>query len=71
MATDDAEKITDLFMAIVGEDRGARIDIQDSTFKHSKFCKGMISYRSPEVIDYDLEPKFLPFAFQVNRTEAY
>ena len=33
------------FMGIAGEDRGARINITSSTFKHSKFCKGLITYR--------------------------
>lgn len=51
MAVADADDVTERFMARVGEDRGARIDIQDSTFKHSKFCKGMISYRAPDIIE--------------------
>ena len=58
-------------MARLGEDRGARIDIQSSTFKHSKFCKGMISYRGPDVIASSDEPNFLDFKNQVNRTESY
>ena len=32
------------FLALAGEDRGARINITGSTFKHSKFCKGLIVY---------------------------
>ena len=45
----------------MGEDRGARIDIEGSTFKHSKFCKGMISYRSMQDIPFSKEPKFVKF----------
>ena len=41
----ETANIGDRFMILVGEDRGARIDIQRSTFKHSHFCKGLISYR--------------------------
>lgn len=33
------------FLGLVGEDRGARINITSSTFKHSKFCKGLLTYR--------------------------
>ena len=60
--------VGDQFLAQLGEDRGARIDIQNSSFKHSKFCKGMISYRQPDVIEFVDEPKFLKFANQFNRT---
>ena len=55
-------------MAQLGEDRGARIDIRDSSFKHSKFCKGMISYRQSDTISFEDEPKFLKFNNQFNRT---
>lgn len=41
----DPDGILSHFLVHVGDDRGARIDIRESTFKHSKFCKGMISYR--------------------------
>lgn len=34
-----------MFYIYNGADRGARISIIDSTFKHSRFCKGMIVYR--------------------------
>lgn len=64
----DTTKITDQFLAQLGEDRGARIDIQGSTFKHSKFCKGLISYRQQDSIEFDVEPKFLKFNNQFNRT---
>ena len=37
-------EIPNQFLAHVGEDRGARIHIKGSTFRHSKFCRGMISY---------------------------
>ena len=55
-------------MAQLGEDRGARIDIRNSSFKHSKFCKGMISYRQSDTISFEDEPKFLKFNNQLNRT---
>ena len=41
----DESVVSDQFMILAGEDRGARIDIVNSTFKHSHFCKGLISYR--------------------------
>ena len=54
----------------MGEDRGGRIDIDGSTFKHSKFCKGMISYRSTQRIAFTDEPKYVKFMSQKNRTAA-
>ena len=41
----DLDAVSDQFMILAGEDRGARIEIVNSTFKHSHFCKGLISYR--------------------------
>lgn len=70
MATADAKTNSEMFMARVGEDRGARIDIQGSSFKHSKFEKGLISYRQPDVVDFSEEPNFVQFSNQVNRTAA-
>ena len=58
-------------MLLAGEDRGARIDIQNSTFKHSHFCKGLISYRKMQDVDFATEPKFFKMAQQLNRTENY
>ena len=40
-------------IAYVGEDRGARITITNSTFKHMHFCKGMIVYKETRPITYD------------------
>ena len=57
----DDEKILSRFLVHVGDDRGARIDIQDSTFKHSKFCKGMVSYRKTQVVEYADEQNFFMF----------
>ena len=56
-------------MGHVGEDRGARIEITDSTFKHSHFCKGMISYRQTDKIAFVEEPRYLKYSNQLNRTE--
>ena len=41
---DEDTRVEDRFIAHLGADRGARIEIIDSTFKHSRFCKGMIVY---------------------------
>ena len=67
---DDADIASEKFMARVGEDRGARIDIDSSSFKHSRFCKGMISYRQPDPISRDEERNFVDFKFQANRTDS-
>ena len=58
-------------MMLVGEDRGARIDIQGSTFKHSHFCKGLISYREMQEITFAEEPKFIKLTKQVARETNY
>lgn len=55
-ASQDLDEIDSQFMAKLGEDRGARIDIDGCTFKHSRFCKGMISYREVDPISYDDAP---------------
>lgn len=39
-----------------GADRGGRILISDSTFKHSFFCKGMIVYRNSQFDSIDKMP---------------
>lgn len=39
-----------------GEDRGARITIEDSTVKHSSFCKGMVYYDKQKSISFEDEP---------------
>ena len=40
-----ATNLKDLvFPFFFGEDRGARIAINETVFEHSKFCKGMILY---------------------------
>ena len=58
-------------MAHLGEDRGARIEIRNSTFKHSRFCKGMISYRQVDPILFENESKYFRFSKQLNRTEKF
>ena len=58
-------------MLMAGEDRAARIDITNSTFKHSHFCKGLISYRKAQSIDFSVEPKFFKLTDQVSRHENY
>ena len=49
------------FLSYYGEDRGARISIANSTFKHSSFCKGMIYYKRTEEVKYDDVPQLLNF----------
>ena len=65
--TNEAEK----FLILVGEDRGAQIDINGGSFKHSHFCKGMITYRQAYDIVFDKEPKFLRLSNQLERDSAY
>lgn len=36
---------TKTFYTLNAADKGAKITINSSTFKHSRFCKGMITYR--------------------------
>ena len=36
----------------LGEDRGARITIANSTFNHMHFCKGLIVYKDQKPIEY-------------------
>ena len=40
---DDAT-VAGYYMAILGEDRGMRLNITNSTFKNSNFCAGMVLY---------------------------
>ena len=47
---DDSTFLAYRFLALSGEDRGARINITHSNFKHSKFCKGLITYRRQPTI---------------------
>ena len=56
------------FLAVLGEDRGCRLNITNSTFKNSNFCKGMITYRRQESISFSDEPNLLNFTAQYNRT---
>ena len=58
-------------MGHVGEDRGARIDITNSTFKHSKFCKGLISYRKLHNVDIFKEGKYFKFSNYIVREKNY
>ena len=41
-----------MLLGIVGEDRGARITITNSTFKHMHLCKGIIVYKRQKPIEY-------------------
>ena len=47
------------FLGLAGEDRGARINITSSTFKHSKFCKGLLTYRRQPTIYFEDSKKFV------------
>ena len=51
----------DLFLSYLGEDRGARISITNSTFKHSSFCKGMIYYKKLKDLTYEDAPLLVNF----------
>ena len=67
----DLSVVSDQFMILAGEDRGARIDIVNSTFKHSHFCKGLISYRKAQVIEFSKEPKYFRLTNQRVRDPEY
>ena len=54
-------------MALAGEDRGARINITGSTFKHSKFCKGLLTYRRQPAIKFSESKDFLNITAGFNR----
>ena len=54
--------VTDRFLARVGGDRGARVEIINSSFKHSRFCKGMIVYHEFEHIGYSDYPNYVDTA---------
>lgn len=56
------------FLGIAGEDRGARINITSSTFKHSKFCKGLVTYKREETILFDDHKTFLNISSSYDRT---
>ena len=70
--TDLVEAVADdsvKFLGLAGEDRGARINITSSTFKHSKFCKGLITYKREESIVFDEHPHFCNISANYKRTE--
>ena len=54
-------------MAYIGEDRGARITITNSTFKHMHFCKGMIVYKHEKPIEFDDYKLLVNFTASRNR----
>ena len=56
------------FLGIAGEDRGARINITSSTFKHSKFCKGLITYRREKSVLFEEHKRFLNISASYERS---
>lgn len=67
--TSIVERVDNLFsrpyIVQLGDDRGARITITNSVFKHSSFCKGLIVYRpQPELLPYDNNYLVLNFAYE-------
>ena len=44
-----------------GEDRGAQIEITNSTFRSSSFCKGLVYYSKFESISFTQAPTLLNF----------
>ena len=64
--TQDMDRVNDQFLVQLGEDRGARIDIQSCSFKHSRFCRGLINYRRADKFDFSEEPSFFKFSNQGN-----
>ena len=76
---EDDEAMAYRFMALSGEDRGARINITGSTFKHSKFCKGLLTYRRQPEIKFSESKTFVnitagfdrKFNVSDNRNESF
>ena len=44
-----------------GEDRGAQIDIYNSTFSSNSFCRGLIYYSRFEALTFEEAPTLLNF----------
>ena len=42
---------TKTYIIELSDNRGVNIDIQDSTFYSSRFCKGMIAFKKKPVLD--------------------
>ena len=68
--SEDVEQIPNKFLAYLGEDRGARIYMANTTVKHSNFCKGMIVFNKQRTIQYDDEPRFVNFTAQLDRNDS-
>lgn len=65
--TSIVERVNTLFaepyIVQMGDDRGVQIDIENSAFRHSSFCKGLIVFREqPEILPIDVN--FLVFNFK-------
>ena len=60
-----------MFLSYMGEDRGAQIEIQNSTFKHSSFCKGLIYYKNLKSIEFQDGELLVNFTAQFNRSEVF
>ena len=53
------------YLVQMGDDRGIRLKIENSSFMHSSFCKGMIVYREqPELLPYDTNYFVLNFKYE-------
>ena len=70
--TSIVERVDTLFsrpyLVQMGDDRGAIININNSDFKHSAFCKGLIVFREqPELLPYDNEYLVLNFAYEAQK----
>jgi len=59
-------KDTQSMLGHYGEDRGARINITTSTFKNSKFCKGLVVYRPLKTFETANSHKIVSFASHLN-----
>jgi hypothetical protein len=63
------EDATNEFYVYHGEDRGAKITIKDTDFKHMSFCRGMIWYRRQEIMTYENYPTLVNISAQYNNTD--
>ena len=54
----------DYYLGVLGEDRGCRLNITNTTVKNSNFCHGMIVYKKQKVLTFEEEPSVLNYTAQ-------
>jgi hypothetical protein len=61
----------DYYLGVLGEDRGCRLNITNTTVKNSNFCQGMIVYKKQKVLTFEEEPSVLNYTAQWARVTEY